>query len=33
MKVITETAKHLKTQIVEWLFIKGPELFVTIYGK
>lgn len=33
MKAINETARHLKTQLLEWVLIKGPELFVTIYGK
>ncbi len=33
MKNITEKAKHLQSQIVEWVFFKGPELFITIYGK
>ncbi|MDB5141371.1 MAG: hypothetical protein JWQ66_84 [Mucilaginibacter sp.] len=33
MKVINDTARHLKTQLLEWVLIKGPELFVTIYGK
>jgi len=33
MKAITDTARHIKTQIVEWVLIKGPELFITIYGK
>jgi hypothetical protein len=33
MKAINDTTAHLRTQIVEWFFVKGPELFVTIYGK
>jgi hypothetical protein len=33
MKVINDTARHLKTQLLELVLIKGPELFVTIYGK
>jgi hypothetical protein len=33
MKNLTETAKHLQSQIVGWVFFKGPELFITIYGK
>jgi hypothetical protein len=33
MKAINETARLLKTQLLEWVLIKGPELFVTIYGK
>lgn len=33
MKVINEKARQLKTHLLEWVLIKGPELFVTIYGK
>jgi len=33
MKAINEAANHLKTQLLDWVFIKGPELFITIYGK
>lgn len=33
MKHLTEKAKFLQSQIVDWLLIKGPELFVAIYGK
>ncbi len=33
MKHLTQTAKHLQSQIVEWVFFKGPELFITLYGK
>jgi hypothetical protein len=33
MKHLTEKAKQLQSQIVEWVFFKGPELFITIYGK
>jgi hypothetical protein len=33
MKAINEKAKLIKTQLLEWVLIKGPELFVTIYGK
>ncbi|MFI5160049.1 MAG: hypothetical protein ACHQHN_02175 [Sphingobacteriales bacterium] len=33
MKAIQDTAKHIKTQLWDWVFIKGPELFITIYGK
>ncbi|MDF2431337.1 MAG: hypothetical protein JWP44_968 [Mucilaginibacter sp.] len=33
MKHLTETTKYLQNQIVEWVFFKGPELFITIYGK
>ena len=33
MKNLTEKTRHLQSQIVEWVFYKGPELFVTIYGK
>jgi hypothetical protein len=33
MKAIHNTAQHIKTQLLEWVFIKGPELFITIYGK
>lgn len=33
MKAINERAKFIKSQILEWVLIKGPELFVTIYGK
>jgi len=32
MKYITEN-KHLQSTIIEWMLIKGPQLFVTIYGK
>lgn len=31
------TMKHIERQLkytlIEWMFIKGPELFITIYGK
>jgi hypothetical protein len=33
MKAIMDKANQLKTQLLEWVLIKGPELFVTIYGK
>lgn len=33
MKAINDKAKLLKTHLLEWVLIKGPELFVTIYGK
>jgi hypothetical protein len=33
MKNLNEKTKFLQSQIVEWLFVKGPELFVAIYGK
>ena len=33
MKQFAEKTKHLQSQIVEWVFYKGPELFVAIYGK
>lgn len=33
MKAINDKAKQLKTQLLEWVLIKGPELFVAIYGK
>ena len=33
MKAIQHTTKHLKAQLWDWVFIKGPELFITIYGK
>jgi hypothetical protein len=33
MKNITEKTKYIQSHIVDWVFIKGPELFVTIYGK
>ena len=33
MKIIAEKARHIQSQIVEWVFFKGPELFITIYGK
>jgi hypothetical protein len=32
MKKINEKANHLKTQLLEWVLIKGPELFIAIYG-
>lgn len=33
MRQLTEKTKYLQTHIVEWVFVKGPELFVSIYGK
>jgi hypothetical protein len=33
MKAINDRARQLKTHLLEWVLIKGPELFVTIYGK
>ena len=33
MRHLTETTIHIRTTIVEWVFFKGPELFVSIYGK
>jgi len=33
MKAIKEQANHFKTQLLEWVLIKGPELFIAIYGK
>jgi len=33
MKHLTEKTRHLQSQIVEWVFFKGPELFISIYGK
>ncbi len=33
MKQLTDTTRFFQSQIVEWLFIKGPELFMAIYGK
>jgi hypothetical protein len=33
MKAINDKARQLKTQLLEWVLIKGPELFVAIYGK
>ncbi len=33
MKHLTEKTKNLQTHFVEWFFVKGPELFVSIYGK
>jgi hypothetical protein len=33
MKAINERAKHIKAQLLDWVLIKGPELFITIYGK
>jgi hypothetical protein len=33
MKQLTEKTKFLQTQLVDWLFFKGPELFIAIYGK
>lgn len=33
MKTINDKANHIKSQILEWVLIKGPELFIAIYGK
>jgi len=33
MKHLTQKTKLLQSRIVEWVFFKGPELFITIYGK
>jgi hypothetical protein len=33
MKNITQKSKQLHSAIVDWLLFKGPELFITIYGK
>jgi hypothetical protein len=33
MKQLTEKTKQLQSQIVQWVFFKGPELFITLYGK
>lgn len=33
MKNLAEKTKYLQSQIVEWVFYKGPELFISIYGK
>jgi len=33
MKQFTEKTKQLQIQLVEWVFFKGPELFITLYGK
>jgi len=33
MKNLTEAAKFIQSQLVDWVLIKGPELFITIYGK
>jgi len=33
MKNLTETAKHIQSHILDWVLFKGPELFITIYGK
>jgi len=33
MKKIVQTTKLVRSTIVDWVLIKGPELFVTIYGK
>ncbi|MBB5396372.1 hypothetical protein HDC91_002421 [Mucilaginibacter sp. AK015] len=33
MKQIVKKRKHIHSHIVEWVLFKGPELFVTIYGK
>jgi len=32
MKAINGKAKQLKTHLLEWVLVKGPELFVAIYG-
>jgi len=33
MKHLAETTKHIHSTLVEWVLFKGPELFVSIYGK
>jgi len=33
MKHLTAKTKFLQRQIFEWVLFKGPELFITIYGK
>ena len=33
MKHLTEKSKYLQSQLVEWLLFKGPELFISLYGK
>jgi hypothetical protein len=33
MKAIIDKARQLKTHLLEWVLIKGPELFVAIYGN
>jgi len=33
MKQLADTTRHIHSTIVEWVLFKGPELFVTIYGK
>jgi hypothetical protein len=33
MKAINDRARQLKTHLLEWVLVKGPELFVAIYGK
>ncbi|HVW14807.1 MAG TPA: hypothetical protein VHB54_13310 [Mucilaginibacter sp.] len=33
MKTINEKANHLRAHLLEWVLVKGPELFIAIYGK
>ena len=33
MKNLAEKSKFLQSRLVDWVFYKGPELFITIYGK
>jgi len=33
MKHLSQKTKQLQSHLVEWLFIKGPELFISLYGK
>ena len=33
MKAIKEQSKHLRAQLLDWVLIKGPQLFIALYGK
>jgi len=33
MKHLKETTTQIRTTVVDWVFYKGFELFVSIYGR
>jgi len=33
MKHLSEKTIYLQNQILDWVLIKGPELFIAIYGR
>jgi len=33
MKHLTGKTKFLQRHLWDWVFVKGPELFIAIYGK